>query len=44
MSLDDVKKTTIITKFGLYDWNVMLFGLNNATKTFSRTMAKVFKD
>jgi hypothetical protein len=44
MSQDDVKKTTIITKFGLYDWNVMSFGLKNATGMFSRTMVEVFKD
>jgi hypothetical protein len=44
MSPDDVKKTAIITKSGLYDWNVMPFGLKNATGTFSRTMAEVFKD
>jgi hypothetical protein len=44
MSPDDIKKTTIITNFGFYDWNVMLFELNNAIRTFSRTMAEVFKD
>jgi hypothetical protein len=44
MSLDDVKKTTIITKSGLYDWNVMLFRMKNATRMFSKTMAEVFKD
>jgi hypothetical protein len=41
---NDIKKTTIITRFGLYDWNVMPFGLNNAIKTFSKTIAEVFKD
>jgi len=44
MSPDEVKKTTIITKSDLYDLNVMLFGLNNAIRPFSRTMAEVFKD
>jgi hypothetical protein len=44
MSPNDVKKTAIITKFGLYDWNVMWFELKNVIRTFSRTMAKVFKD
>jgi hypothetical protein len=39
MSPNDVKKTAIITKSGLYDWNVMPFGLKNAIVTFSRTMA-----
>jgi hypothetical protein len=41
---NDVKKTATITKSSLYDWNVMLFGLKNAIRTFSRTMAKMFKD
>jgi len=44
MSLDDIKKTAIITKFGLYDWNVMPFKLKNATRKLSKTMAKMFKD
>jgi hypothetical protein len=40
---DDVKKTKIITKSSLYEWNVMPFKLKNATNTFSRTMARIFK-
>jgi len=44
MSRDDVKKTTIIIKSSLYDWNVMSFGLKNATRMFSKTMVEVFKD
>jgi predicted aspartyl protease len=44
MALEDVKKTALITKTGLYDWTVMPFGLKNATSTFTRTMAEVFKD
>jgi hypothetical protein len=44
MSPDDIKKTAIIMKFGLYDWTMMPFGLKNATWTFSKTMVKVFKD
>jgi hypothetical protein len=41
---DDIKKIAIITKYGLYDWNVMLFGLKNVTGMFSKTMVEVFKD
>ncbi len=44
MAPEDVKKTALITKTGLYDWTVMPFGLKNATSTFTRTMSKVFKD
>jgi hypothetical protein len=44
MAPEDMRKTTLITKSGLYDWTVMLFGLKNATSTFTRTMFKVFKD
>jgi hypothetical protein len=43
MALDDIKKITIITKLGLYEWNVMPFSLKNATNIFSRTMANIFK-
>jgi hypothetical protein len=44
MAPDDMKKTALITKTGLYDWTVMPFGLKNATSTFTRTMSEVFKD
>ncbi len=44
MALEDVKKTALITKTGLYDWTVMPFGLKNATSTFTRTMSEVFKE
>jgi hypothetical protein len=40
----DMKKITLITKIGLYDWTVMPFGLKNATNIFTKTMLKVFKD
>jgi hypothetical protein len=44
MAPEDVNKTALVTKAGLYDWTVMPFGLKNTTSTFSRTMAEVFKD
>jgi hypothetical protein len=44
MAPKDIRKTSLITKSGLYDWTVMPFGLKNATSTFTRTMSEVFKD
>jgi hypothetical protein len=44
MALEDMKKTTLVTKTRLYDWTVMPFGLKNATNTFTRTMSLVFKE
>ncbi len=44
MAPEDMRKTALITKTGLYDWTVMPFGLKNATSTFTRTMSEVFKD
>jgi hypothetical protein len=44
MALEDMKKTTLITKTRLYDWTVMPFGLKNVTSTFTKTMSEVFKD
>jgi hypothetical protein len=44
MSPEDMKKTALITKTGLYDWTVMPFGLKNATSTFTKIMSSVFKE
>jgi len=44
MAPENMKKTTLITRTGLYDWTVMPFGLRNATSTFNQTMSEVFKD
>jgi hypothetical protein len=44
MAPKDMKKTTLITKTGLYDWTIMPFGLKNATNIFTRTILEVFKE
>jgi hypothetical protein len=41
---EDVLKTIVITKTRFFKWNVMPFILKNKTSTFSRTMAKIFKE
>ncbi|GBO03278.1 Transposon Ty3-I Gag-Pol polyprotein [Araneus ventricosus] len=39
---EDKQKTAIITPFGLYEFNVMSFGLRNAPSTFQRFISEVF--
>ena len=41
MSEEDRPKTAFATRYGLFEWNVMPFGLCNAPATFHRLMEKV---
>jgi hypothetical protein len=40
----DIPKTTFITKYGLYEFIVMSFGLTNALAFFMNLMNSVFMD
>jgi hypothetical protein len=43
MTAQDIAKTAIITKFGLFEYLFMLFGLHNAAQTFQRFMDSLLK-
>ncbi len=44
MEEDDKEKTAFVCSQGLYEFNVMPFGLKNAPPTFQRTMDKMFRE
>src|ERR1043165_34744 len=41
---EDITKTTFTTRYGLYEYIVMSFGLTNAPATFSRLMNSIFME
>jgi hypothetical protein len=41
---EDHQKTTVITPFGLFEYNYMPFGLCNAAQTLQRMQDQIFKD
>ena len=43
MDENDQHKTAFITKYGLYEYKCMSFGLTNAPATFMRTMTLVLQ-
>ena len=44
MALEDMEKTTFITKWGTYCYKVMPFGLKNAEATYQRATTTLFHD
>ena len=43
MDEKDIKKTTIITRFGLFEYVRMLFGMKNSAQAFQRMMDSIFR-
>ena len=41
---EDIPKTAFTTRYGLYEYTVISFGLTNAPATFSRLMNSVFME
>ena len=44
MDPGDIKKTAIITPFGLFEYLRMPFGMKNSAQAFQRLMDQIFKD
>ena len=44
MYQDDKEKTAFITRYSIYEFNVISFGLCNALATFQRLMDRVYKN
>ena len=44
MALEDMEKTSFITKWGTYYYRVMPFGLKNAGATYQRAATTLFHD
>ncbi|GJP36931.1 hypothetical protein CLOM_g21392 [Closterium sp. NIES-68] len=44
VATDDCHKTTFRTRYGSYEYLVMLFGLTNAPSTFQMTMNGIFRE
>ncbi|KAK5770253.1 hypothetical protein PVK06_046403 [Gossypium arboreum] len=44
MALEDMEKTTFVTMWGTFCYNVMPFGLKNAGATYQRAMVTLFYD
>jgi hypothetical protein len=42
--LGTIKKTIIVTKFGIFYWTIMLFGLKNVASTFTRITIEMFQE
>ena len=44
MALEDIEKTSFITKWGTYYYRVMPFGLKNVGATYHRAATTLFRD
>ena len=44
MAPEDIHKTAFTTRYGLFEWTVMPFGLTSAPSTFQRAMNSLFHD